>query len=59
MHTQTLSGRAAHAGARNLVPALSAILTGLMLVLMVGFAPMPEVHNAAHDTRHTAAFPCH
>ncbi len=59
MHTQTLSGRVTNVGARHLVPALSAILTGLMLVLMVGFAPMPEVHNAAHDTRHTSGFPCH
>ncbi len=59
MHTQTLSGRVTNVGARHLVPALLAILTGLMLVLMVGFAPMPEVHNATHDTRHTAGFPCH
>jgi cobalt transporter subunit CbtB len=25
----------------------------------VGFAPVSAVHNAAHDTRHSAAFPCH
>ncbi len=41
------------------IPALSAMLLGFMLVLLVGFAPIPEVHNAAHDTRHTSAFPCH
>ncbi len=60
MHTQTISGQAAnHAGAQHFIPALSAMLVGCALVLLVGFAPAPQVHNAAHDTRHTAAFPCH
>ncbi len=60
MHSPTISGQAAnHAGARHLAPALFAMLMGLALVLLVGFAPAPAVHNAAHDTRHTAAFPCH
>ncbi len=60
MHSQTISGQtSAHAGARSYIPALSAMLAGLALVLLVGFAPSPAVHNAAHDTRHTAAFPCH
>lgn len=36
-----------------------ALLLGLALLYVVGFAPLPAVHNAAHDTRHTAAFPCH
>jgi cobalt transporter subunit CbtB len=39
--------------------ALSAMLLGSALLFLVGFAPMPAVHNAAHDTRHSAAFPCH
>lgn len=51
------------------LPALSAVnrktlgvgslLVSLALVYLVGFAPMAPLHNAAHDTRHTAAFPCH
>jgi cobalt transporter subunit CbtB len=32
---------------------------GLGFVYFVGFAPVSAVHNAAHDTRHSAAFPCH
>ena len=32
---------------------------GLGLIFLVGFAPVSAVHNAAHDTRHSAAFPCH
>jgi len=59
MHTQIISGNTATSATRHFIPALSAMLFGLMLVLLVGFAPIPQVHNAAHDTRHTAAFPCH
>jgi cobalt transporter subunit CbtB len=35
------------------------LLLGLGFIFLVGFAPISAVHNAAHDTRHTAAFPCH
>lgn len=36
-----------------------ALLLGLGLVLLMGFAGPQVIHNAAHDTRHTLAFPCH
>lgn len=39
--------------------AIGAMMLGSVLLFLVGFAPMPAVHNAAHDTRHSAAFPCH
>ena len=32
---------------------------GLVIVLAAGFAPSEAVHNAAHDSRHSFAFPCH
>ena len=35
------------------------LLFGLVMLFIVGFSPVAAVHNAAHDTRHTAAFPCH
>lgn len=38
---------------------LGAGLLGLFIVLSVGFAPMAAVHNAVHDVRHSASFPCH
>lgn len=38
---------------------LVAVFAGLACIFFVGFAPMAAVHNAAHDTRHGAAFPCH
>lgn len=59
MQSQFLSAHVVNLDTRRFLPALSAILFGFMLVLFVGFAPVPEVHNAAHDTRHTSAFPCH
>jgi cobalt transporter subunit CbtB len=36
-----------------------AALLGLFIVGMVGFAHIEAVHNAAHDVRHSLAFPCH
>lgn len=34
-------------------------LLGAIILFGVGFAPMDIAHNAAHDTRHSVAFPCH
>jgi cobalt transporter subunit CbtB len=36
-----------------------AMVLGLFIVFMVGFSPIAAVHNAAHDVRHSSAFPCH
>jgi cobalt transporter subunit CbtB len=43
----------------GVLPALLAIALGLFFVYGVGFAVPSAIHNAAHDTRHTLAFPCH
>lgn len=43
----------------KLLPALLAAGLGLVLLYAAGFAEMPQLHNAAHDGRHSAAFPCH
>ena len=32
---------------------------GVFLIWGVGFSPIAALHNAAHDTRHSMAFPCH
>ncbi|HDS0918606.1 TPA: CbtB-domain containing protein [Pseudomonas putida] len=44
---------------QRVVIALGASLLGLCLVYFAGFSHIEAVHNAAHDTRHSAAFPCH
>jgi cobalt transporter subunit CbtB len=35
------------------------VLLGVVVLLGVGFAGLPRVHDAAHDTRHSLNFPCH
>lgn len=43
----------------RLLPPLLAVMLGVMVLGLVGFAPIEVVHNAAHDTRHSTGFPCH
>jgi len=62
---QTKSLATAHAGtaigtrAGTASPALLAAMLGLFLLWGVGFSHLSAFHNAAHDTRHSNAFPCH
>ena len=44
---------------KRLAIAIGASLLGLSLVYFAGFSHIEAVHNAAHDTRHSSAFPCH
>jgi cobalt transporter subunit CbtB len=39
--------------------ALLAMMFGLAMIWTVGFAAPTLIHNSAHDSRHTFAFPCH
>jgi len=39
--------------------ALAALVLGSVVLFGVGFLPMDAAHNAAHDSRHSHAFPCH
>ena len=41
------------------VQAILAMSLGLFIIGVVGFSQIDVVHNAAHDTRHSNAFPCH
>jgi cobalt transporter subunit CbtB len=63
MQTQSLETAravsAAGARASAAIPALLAALLGLFLIWGVGFSHLSGFHNAAHDTRHSNAFPCH
>ncbi|WP_112663415.1 CbtB domain-containing protein [Microvirga flavescens] len=36
-----------------------AIFLGLFVVGVSGFSHIEAIHNAAHDVRHSLAFPCH
>jgi cobalt transporter subunit CbtB len=45
--------------ASKLLQAAMAVCFGVMIVGFVGFSHVDILHNAAHDTRHANAFPCH
>lgn len=40
-------------------PAVWAALLGVFIVFSMGFAQPQALHDAAHDSRHAHAFPCH
>jgi cobalt transporter subunit CbtB len=43
----------------RVIPAALAALLGLALLYGAGFSGMEALHDAAHDSRHSAGFPCH
>lgn len=43
----------------GILPLIGAAAFGLGLLFLTGFAQASVFHNAAHDTRHAIAFPCH
>lgn len=50
--------RKATLDARIRASVLAAII-GSLFVFIAGFAGPHSLHDAAHDSRHTVAFPCH
>lgn len=59
MNTASASlGASASASSRHVQLAMAALL-GIFIVGFVGFSHIDAVHNAAHDNRHSMAFPCH
>jgi cobalt transporter subunit CbtB len=59
MATPITTASTAVTGTSQRGAAIGAMLLGSVLLFVIGFAPMPAVHNAAHDTRHSTGFPCH
>lgn len=43
----------------NLLTVLFVATFGAALLFTAGFAQPDFMHNVAHDTRHSVAFPCH
>lgn len=58
MNTVVTKSKAA-AISKDKTAALVSILLGTAFIFLVGFSHIEVVHNAAHDTRHSSAFPCH
>ena len=59
MNTQVSSQVSVSTSVSKRSQIFAAAILGLTIVFAVGLLPMDAVHNAAHDTRHSAAFPCH
>ncbi|GEO97653.1 CbtB domain-containing protein [Methylobacterium haplocladii] len=59
MSTTTASTQTSASASESTRAIVIAVLLGLGLVFMTGFAPAMALHNAAHDFRHTQNFPCH
>ncbi len=59
MLTTPTSRPAPLAQSAALGPAVVMILLGLFVLFGVALAGPEILHNAAHDTRHAFAFPCH
>ena len=56
MTTQTI----ALAGSKSiLLPIVTAALIGLAIIIVSGHVQAEALHDAAHDVRHAAGFPCH
>jgi cobalt transporter subunit CbtB len=53
-HLPVAAGRVGRLG-----QSLMAMTLGLFIVGVVGFSHIDVIHNAAHDVRHSNAFPCH
>ncbi|SEI45991.1 CbtB domain-containing protein [Pseudomonas sp. NFR16] len=59
MSSTVLTHASSRSRGNRLVVTFGSILMGLSLVYLAGFSHLEVVHNAAHDTRHSAGFPCH
>ena len=57
--TQSRTSLQAIPDTSRLWPALAAVMLGTVILFGVALANSDTIHNAAHDTRHAAAFPCH
>lgn len=44
---------------QRMAAGLSALAFGALLLFGVGLAQADQLHNAAHDMRHSIGFPCH
>ncbi len=43
----------------GMAPIIAAAFLGFAMLYVAGFAQSAVLHDAAHDVRHAAGFPCH
>jgi cobalt transporter subunit CbtB len=56
---EIVQGTRAASGLSRWIAPLCAAVLGLALVYLAGFARAEALHDGAHDSRHSASFPCH
>lgn len=54
----SIAGQSGSFSARQRAAAM-ALMLGILVVFIAGFAYPEILHNAAHDARHASGFPCH
>lgn len=59
MSSTVLTHASSRSRGNRLLVTFGSILMAMSLVYCAGFSHLELVHNAAHDTRHSAGFPCH
>ena len=61
MSTRNISAQSisSNSAISSFMQTISALTFGVIIVFAVGFMPVDAAHNAAHDARHSLAFPCH
>jgi len=57
--TQRYASQVTARSVRRLWPVFFAALLGMSIIYGVGLADSSTLHNVAHDSRHSLAFPCH
>mgnify|MGYP006439356805 CR=1 FL=1 len=57
--TTLTKARAHTAGGRDILSIMLVAAIGVGLFFVAGHAQSAALHDAAHDTRHAAGFPCH
>ncbi len=57
--TANMQATTASATISTPVQLATAFLLGMVFLFGAGFVQTSAVHNAAHDVRHSLAFPCH
>ncbi|MER9425629.1 CbtB-domain containing protein [Mesorhizobium sp. M0317] len=59
MNTASVSLGASVSSQSRFMQLVLSVFLGIFVVGVVGFSHIDAVHNAAHDYRHSMAFPCH
>lgn len=59
MSVSTIKQSSAHIQDRPWAAIVCCLALAFIFLGIAGFAPVEVVHNTAHDSRHSLAFPCH